>query len=34
VPAVEAKLLTDLRDMIQQARSGVAQTVNSALVLL
>src|SRR5690606_3674986 len=34
MPAAEAKLLTDLRDMIQRARSGVAQAVNSAVVLL
>ncbi|RUL84042.1 DUF1016 family protein [Tautonia sociabilis] len=33
-PAVEAKLLTDLRGMIQRTRSGVAQAVNSAQVLL
>src|SRR5690606_29291125 len=34
VPAVDAKLLTDLRGLIQQARTGVAQAVNSAQVLL
>src|SRR5271157_2697862 len=28
-----AKLLQDLRDLIRSARSGVAQAVNSALVL-
>ena len=29
-----AKLLNELRDLIQSTRSGVAQAVNSALVLL
>src|SRR4051794_22713799 len=31
---VPRKLLTDLRTLIDSARSGVAQAVNSALVLL
>ncbi len=33
-PTDESKLLTDLRGLIQRARSGVAQAVNSAQVLL
>ncbi len=33
-PALETDLLIDLRSLIQQARSGVAQAVNSAQVLL
>jgi hypothetical protein len=31
---VPAKLLNELRDLIQSTRSGAAQAVNSALVLL
>jgi hypothetical protein len=31
---VPAKLLRDLRNLIQSTRAGVAQAVNSALVLL
>jgi hypothetical protein len=33
-PADSAALLSELRAMIQQVREGVAQAVNSALVLL
>lgn len=33
-PPVSKKLLADIRQLIDQARLGVAQAVNSALVLL
>jgi hypothetical protein len=33
-PSVPKKLLADIRRLIEQSRLGVAQAVNSALVLL